>query len=86
MCTPLYRVPAESKRLWYVLDKGDTADPNVCRPDSRPCSHPTNKTITTQIRNRLWFSNKSPSHDSLLLQTFSENSRKASEEIKKSKD
>lgn len=42
MCTAEYRAPVEQERLWCARGTVDTADPDVCQPDSRPCKqHPT---------------------------------------------
>lgn len=80
-----YHALDESKYLLYALDKGDKVDPDTCQQDLILCRHPMNKrNKAILIRNRLRFSYKSPSHDSL-LQTLSENT-KASKKIKKSKD
>ena len=80
MYRPEYRELDESKHLSCALDKGDKVDPDTCQQDSILYRRPTNN----KDRNRLRFSYKSPSHDSL-LQTFSKNT-KASKKIKKSKD
>lgn len=79
MCTAEYRAPVERERLWCARGTVDTADPDVCQPDSIPCKqHPT----VGRSENRLGFPNKSPSADSCADQIFSMSTPR----IKKSRD